>query len=215
MWQFLIVDDNHEQAETVQTNIEIELAKTKLPFHVNIIFPYENTEEYFAYFSANDVCVLIIDEKLNAKPNKEGVSVDYMGHDLVSVIRGRHKDLPIYTITGYSTDAEVLNKFSEYEYIIGRKEFYAHADKYVPLMVRAATKFVDRFSSALGELTQIAQEIAAGESSPEKLERLQALQLSVELPIIGYDDRKKWLEEYESHIAELEELREELARKLI
>ena len=48
----------------------------------------------------------------------------------------------------------------------------------------------------------------------EKIKKLQALQLKLELPYTGFDDRKNWLDQYEIHIAELEQIKKELQNKI-
>ncbi len=215
MQNFLIVDDNNEQSETVQSNIEIELEKLNAKdFGVICIFPFENIEDYFEYILSENVSVLILDEKLNDQSNKEGKTVDYMGHNLVSKIRERFKDLPIYTVTSFSNDADVQNVFSEYDQVISRKDFYKASEKYVPVMLRAAIKFVDRNSIILSELTELSQQIASGDISVEKLERIKALQTAIQLPITGFDDRQSWLNEYEEQVNELKTLRDELIKKI-
>ncbi len=215
MQNFLIVDDNLEQSETVQSNIQIELEKLGInDFGVICLFPFEKFEEYFDFISSNNVCILILDEKLNDQSNKEGNTVDYLGHNLVSIIRGRFQDLPIYTITNYSNDADVQSVFSEYDQVISRKDFYNASQKYVPIMLRAAVKFVDRYSRTLSELTDLSQQIASGDKSPEKIERIKALQAAIELPLLGFDDRQSWLNEYDQQLNELTIIREELLKKI-
>lgn len=212
---FLIVDDNSEQSETVQSNIELELDRLNITdFKVLTIFPFEEPEKYFEFISDNNICVLILDEKLNDQSNAAGKTVNYLGHDLVSIIRGHFKDLPIYTITNYSDDGDVQNSFHEYDQVISRKDFYSQPEKYVPIMARAASKFVDRYTKILSELTKLSQEVAAGDKSSEKIERIKALQTSVELPLVGVTDRLGWLNAYEAELNELKSIREELLKRI-
>lgn len=215
MQNFLIVDDNKEQSETVQGNIELELIKLGVnDIGVICLLPFEKPEEYFSFIEDNNVKVLILDEKLNDQPNEQGKPVDYLGHNLVTVIRERYKDLPIYTITNYSKDSDVQNVFSEYDQVISRKDFYDSSEKYVPVMVRASSKFVDRYTHVLSELTKLSQEIASGDKSQDKMERLRALQTAVELPLLGFNDRLNWLNEYDQQLNELKSIQQELIEKL-
>ncbi len=215
MQNFLIVDDNKEQSETVQSHIQYELEKLHaIDFGVICIFPFEKVEEYFDFMNDSNICVLIVDEKLNDQSNEQGETVDYLGHNLVTVIRERNKDLPIYTITNYSDDSDVQGALSEYDQIISRKNFYNTPEKYVAVMFRAASKFVDRYTNILSELTKLSQEIASGDNSSEKRERIKALQTALELPLLGFDDRLNWLNEYEQQLSELKILREELIKRI-
>lgn len=214
MQKFLIVDDNTEQSSTVLKNIKLELAKLNVVFEVEAIFPFVDPNMYNEYITANNVCVVILDEKLNERANPAGTTVNYMGHNLVTLLREKEKDLPIYTITNYGADADVQNIYSEYDHIINRNDFYDHTDKYVPIMVRAAQKFSERSAEDLSEFNDLARQIAGGNNDPKLIEKLKALQTKLELPFTGFDDRKNWLDAYEKEIAELETLKTKLTQKI-
>ena len=215
MKHFLIIDDNNEQSETVKSNIELELERLgEKDFAVLETFPFENPEDYFEFIDQKKVGVLILDEKLNDQADAHGNFAKYLGHDIVTMIRERYKDLPIYTITNFANDEDVLNVFSEYDQVISRKDFYGAPEKFVPVMLRAASKFVDRNSSMLSELTLLSQEIASGNSTEEKVERIKALQAAVELPLVGFADRQSWLDEYSKQLEDLKEINLELKKKL-
>ena len=217
MYTFLIVDDDSEQRETVQTNIELALqALNQTEFTVEAIFPLDAVDDYIKYINAKSVCLLILDEKLNNQPDENGESVDYFGHNLATHLRSAEKDLPIYTITSFTDDEDLRHAFSEYEQIISRKDFYNdnNAERYVRIMLRAAAKFVDRHTAVLAEFTSIATGVATGLASPEQIERMKAIQTAVELPISGFEDRKAWLDEYEKGINALKDLRQKFQDKL-
>ena len=106
------------------------------------------------------------------------------------------------------------NVFSEYDQVISRKDFYDSSEKYVPVMLRASSKFVDRYTHILSELTKLSQEIASGDKSQNKMDRLKALQTAVELPLVGFNDRLGWLNEYDQQLNELKAIQKELIEKL-
>jgi CheY-like chemotaxis protein len=210
----LIVDDNTQHSELVKENLELEFQKLGVSYNIATIFPFQTFEEYFTYISENNVCLIILDEKLNDQPDSRGNNVNYLGHNLVTILREREKDIPIYTVTNFSTNDDVQGAFQEYDHIISRRDFIEHTDKYVPMMIRASSKFVDRHSETLSELSKLSEEIASGNTSGEKYKRVLALQAALQLPLIGFDDRLSWLNEYENQINELEEIRKELITKL-
>ena len=63
MENFLIIDDNKEQSETVQANIELELLKLGInDIAVISLFPFEKPDEYFDFIKDKNITVLILDE---------------------------------------------------------------------------------------------------------------------------------------------------------
>src|SRR5206468_1469978 len=98
------------------------------------------------------------------------------------------KELPIFTITAVATDPDLLEKFSQYDYIIQRSDFYDHSEKYVPIIVRSAQRYLDQNSTELTEFDHLTRQIASGDYKPEDVDRLSALQVKMELPFTGFDD---------------------------
>jgi hypothetical protein len=214
MSSIAIIDDNVEISETLKLNIKQQLENFNSPFDVITKFPFKDVNDYFEFFTRNNVCVLILDERLNDKSNDMSGPVDYKGNQLVTIIRERLKDFPIFSITTYSDDTDLQSKLSEFEYIVQRDKFVEESESYVPIIIRAANRFLESNRDELSEFNRLTMEIAGGDTDPKKIQQLQALQLKLELPYTGFDDRKNWLDKYEVHIAELEKLKTELQKNI-
>lgn len=212
-----IIDDNRDQRVTLKLALESYLEKIESKFQVIDIFPFKtkDSEEYFAWIKDEDIVCLIFDERMHNE-TEDGIGpVGYRGSELVTEIRSRLKELPIYVITSNKIDDELTEKFSEFEDIIERQEFIDEGEKYVYRIVRATQRYLNEFENELEEFQFLSELIASGHYSEDQLTRLKALQVNLHLPLdSNLGERKDWLDEYEKNIIELEHLRAELESKL-
>lgn len=217
MPQIAIIDDNLEQSGTLKKTVDHFIKKFGSDLSVTTQFPFQNTEEYFNYIEENQVCVLILDERLNDQSGPNSGPVSYKGNELVTELRKRLKDFPIFMVTTYAPDDDLLAKFNQFEYILTRQQITEDEEggqKYIPIMIRSAHRYLRANNKELSEFNELTKQVAAGNGNPEVLSRLQALQVKLELPVVGFDDRATWLEKYEEHIKNLEELQSELLQRL-
>jgi hypothetical protein len=209
-----IIDDNTEQSGTVKTNLEIELSKIGSDLEVITSVPFANPNDYFNFIDKNEICVLILDEKLNDRSNDNNAPVDYLGSDLVTALRRKLKEFPIFAITNFVDETELKEKYSEFEDIIIRKQFLLETEKYFPKIWRSAKNYLNENIDEFSQFNQLTMEIAGGNKDPVLIAKLKALQVKLELPFSGFDDRNAWLNEYESQIDSLEKLIEIFKSKL-
>ncbi len=214
MASIAIIDDNAEHSETVQTNIELVLEELGSDLKVITSLPFKNPNDYFAYLIKNEVSVLILDEKLNDLAIDQDGPVDYKGSQLISFLRVQLPDFPIFALTVIPAENDLNAKYSQYEAIISRKEFYDNPNKYVPKFWRAAKNYLKENLEEFSEYNDLTKLIASGNTDPGVLKKLQALQIKLDLPLSSFDDRNKWLTEYESQISTLNELNELIKSKL-
>jgi hypothetical protein len=214
MANIAIIDDNIEQSDTLRKKLSRHIQRHGSSLGVITQFPFQDIEEYFDFIDNSNICVLILDEKLNDQSLPDGNPVNYLGNELVTALRKRLLDFPIFMITTFSDTEDVIAKFSEFEYIINREEFNQEGEKYIGILIRSAQRYLKEHTEELSEFDRLTRELAGGSSDPEILKRFEALQVKLELPISGFDDRREWLETYEKHIEELDNLKEELTRKL-
>jgi len=214
MAKIAIIDDNTDQSGTVKNNIEISLSEIGSDLEVITSIPFKDPNAYFDFIEKNGVCVLILDEMLNDQAIDETGPVDYKGSDLVTALRTKLPDFPIFALTVIPSDGDLKEKYSLYEDIISRKEFYEDANKFVPKFWRAAKNYLQENIDEFSEFNELTTKISGGDKDPELIKKLQALQVKLELPFSGFDDRNAWLNEYESQINSLEKLNEIIKSKL-
>lgn len=209
-----VIDDNADQRATVITNLEMGLEDIGSDLEIIGIEPFHEPNDYFNFIQSNDVCVILLDEKLHDQANSNGHPVTYKGSELVDFLREKLKDLPIFAMTVIPTDSELIAKYNQYEGIISRQDFYDHTDKYTPIFWRAAKNYLQENISELDEFNRLTTEVAGGDNDPEKIKKLQALQVRLEIPFSGFDSRKEWIDEYQKQLDALEILNEKIKNKL-
>lgn len=212
-----IIDDNFDQRETLRLSLGVYLENNDSTFEVIDIFPFvtETFQEYFQWIKDENIVCLIFDERMNNETENGIGPVGYRGDQLVSIIRERFKDIPIYVITSNKGDDELTAKFSEFEDIIERQEFIDEGDKYVDRIIRATQRYLDENKKELQTFQKLSEKVASGEYSDEEYDNLLALQTKLHLPLdVTLNDRQEWLDQYEKTILELEKLKTELQSKL-
>jgi hypothetical protein len=209
-----IIDDNTDQSGTVKDNIELELAKVKSELKVITSLPFKHPDEYSGFIESQNVRVLILDEKLNDQSIGDDGPVDYKGSDLISILRMQFKEMPIFAITLIPGDPELREKDSEFEEIISRIEFYDTPEKFVPKFLRASKSYLKDNLEELSLFNELTTLIASGNDDPALIKKLQALQIKLELPFSGFNDRKEWLDKYEELILQLEEINKFITTKI-
>ena len=115
-----IIDDNKDQRETLQLALEAHLENRGSSLEVVDIFPFDTEDftEYFEWIQENDICCLIFDERMHNESENNIGPVGYRGNELVTIVRNKFKDIPIYVITSNKSDEDLQEKFSEFEDII-------------------------------------------------------------------------------------------------
>ena len=212
-----IIDDNFDQRETLRLSLGVYLENNESSFEIVDIFPFvtETFQEYFQWIKDENIVCLIFDERMHNETEEGRGPVGYRGNELVSIIRQRFKDIPIYVITSNKSDEELIAKFSEFEDIILRQEFIDEGDKYVNRIIRASQRYLEENKIELQEFQKLSEKVASGEYSQDEYDNLLALQTKLHLPLdTNLNDRQEWLDQYETTILELEKLKTELQSKL-
>lgn len=209
-----IIDDNPEQSETILRNLEIAISEFNSELKAITSLPFKDPNEYFNFIDKYDVCVLILDEKLNDQPIDEYGPIDYKGSQLVTFLREKLKDFPIYSVTNFVAADELKEKESEFEEVIHRGDFIEQTNKYFPRILRASKNYLKENLDELSEFNDLTIAISGGNKNPELIKKLQALQVKLELPFSGFNERNIWLNEYENQINLLEKLNEIIKSKM-
>lgn len=211
-----IVDDNLDQSKTLAVYLQANFEKYKSTFNVITQFPFQDPESYFDFILNNDICLLILDERLNDQSTANEGPVSYKGNELIVVLRKRLKDFPIFMITTYDSDPEVLEKQGEFENIISRHSIYDEneASLYIPRIIRAAARYLDSNVNELNEFSKLTRGSASGSLNDQEKKRLEALKIKLELPLSDFNERETWLKEYEEMIKELKKLKETIEAKI-
>src|ERR1019366_277480 len=118
MPQIAIIDDNLEQSSTLAKVISHYLRKNGSNLTVITQAPFHRLDDYFNFITDNDICVLILDEKLNVLAADQSEPVSYHGNQLITFLRGQLKDFPIFMVSNYINTDELQAKFSLFDYML-------------------------------------------------------------------------------------------------
>jgi hypothetical protein len=208
MEKIAIVDDSDDQRDTYKKRLSLFLKKRESSLEVIDTFPFRDINTYFEWIINENIIALILDEKLHVESQKDSIPVDYSGSFLVLKIRERFKDIPIFTLTNYSTDEELQNNFNQFEYILSKEDF---SQKHVDIILRSCQRYLVENKNELSLFDDLTKKIATGNVNSEETVILKALQQKLHIPLTtDLKNREEWLKEYENQIHILEELKTKL-----
>ncbi|QMU27696.1 DNA-binding transcriptional response regulator [Adhaeribacter radiodurans] len=217
MAKIAFVDDDKEIRESLSIKLSKMLRKSGSTLEVIDIFPFQDFAYYFPWIEENDICVIILDERLfNGRENGKG-PVKYRGSELVRALRERFKDMPIYTLSAYTADDDLQHEFNEFDSIIRKRDFADKnkASKYVEIIIRASQRYLKENEKELSTYDELTRKVASGQSDEDDIQRLQALQTKLHLPMMdSLKDRNTWLDEYESQVNSLNDIKRILEEKI-
>ncbi|MGO3184178.1 MAG: hypothetical protein ACTIJ9_15225 [Aequorivita sp.] len=208
-----IVDDDKSQRETLKSILESHLENLDSKIEVIDIFPFpdQSLQPYASWIKENEIVCLIFDERMHNESENDSGPVGYRGNELVLEIRKLFAEMPIYVITSHKSDPELMDKFSQFEDIIGRGEFIDDGAKYVNRFIRASHSFIEDNLSELSELKELSELAATSSLDAKQRDKLNALQTKLNLTIPeNLTSRQVWLEEYESLIGKINQLKADL-----
>jgi CheY-like chemotaxis protein len=209
-----VIDDREKQRGTLVKYIGKGLARLGVDWRVIDSPPFADIGEYATWVATNEVRVLVLDEKLDEEFSGEA-AVDYSGHQIAIRLRKELPDLPQVIITAVA-DSDDLDGAGELDAIVGRDEFFKHADIYVERMVRLGMSFVDRNETELAEITRLSEKLIKEDLDARESERLQALREKIGSVANAMDSEgmREWLSDAVSVQASLEEVLRQLREEL-
>ena len=198
-----VIDDRKDARDTIKINLDLALSGNWTSIDIE---PFENIEDYPSWIKENEIVAFLLDERLNEQSVIHQNQISYSGHDLVDFIRKYFPTFPIFIITAYPGDQELLDRFKDVEDIIVRTEFNENYRNYVPRVLRSAQKYLDTFENELSELSKIAAKIAHGKYDDSERKRLKAIQVKIgfAFPTETFIQRSELLDKCEKILKQLE-----------
>ncbi|MFT3806355.1 hypothetical protein [Arenimonas sp.] len=216
MDRIAIVDDNAEMRSTLAGHVRLEIDARGLSWEVLEIAPLPDLNDYSPWLLANDVRVLVLDEKLSGSADEAGA--DYSGHDIAAIVRQQVPDLPQVIVTSVKNSDDLDDAAEELDAIVARNDFDEQPDLYVERMLRMGKSYLGRYESQLAEFGRIVRAVAAGDVNESDISRLEAIRASTQssFSITEVTTSREWLDRAKELKAKLEEavmLLREQARK--
>lgn len=180
--KILIVDDRADVRETLREMVELHLPQDT-DIEVDDVFPLDDVNEYASYIRENDIAALMLDERLNESRDPDtGKHIPYFGHEVVGSLRGALPDFPIYVVTTFRTDSDLVAKEAEFEDVVERGEFQREPQKYTNRIQRAASRFRDSMQQQLQILDELTLKAAHGTLTEDEQNTLAGVRQVLGLP---------------------------------
>lgn len=177
-----IVDDRLDARRTLREMVELNLPP-ETDIEVEDLFPLDGIEEYASYIREHDVAALLLDERLNEVKNPEtGKHTPYFGHQIVDSLRRALPDFPVYVVTTFRTDSDLVAKEAYFEDVVERGEFQKEPQKYTNRIQRAASRFRDSMRQQLQLLDELTLKAAHGALTAEERDTLAGVRQALGLP---------------------------------
>ncbi len=152
----IVIVDDREDARTTH----LELIRPHVPegWQVIDVAPLLKIEEYPLWLLEQDCGCLVLDERLTEVPG----GATYSGHDVIDHVRERLPEYPIFVLTSYPKDEELVRRFGAVEALLARNEFQRRPREHTARIVRSAQRFLDAHEQRLSELGEVSARIASG-----------------------------------------------------
>lgn len=198
-----IIDDREDPRNTLKNFISLHISSE---WEIIAEPPLPYIQDYSSWILRSDIAILVLDERLREANIKQKISYD--GHDVVDYIRKTLHTLPIFVVTAFPNDSEIVRRFPDVEEILSRDEFTDPQKDYIPRLLRSAQKFREVFQEELKTLGLKADKIARGRATKKDIDELRAIQtkINTSFPIESFQSQNEWLKLMEEQILELEKI---------
>jgi DNA-binding NarL/FixJ family response regulator len=181
--RLLLVDDRDEVRKEMRETIELVASGSSVELEIEDEFPFFSVEDYAPFIQEHDIHALLLDERLSEQMNRSTQQhVGYLGHDVLEKLRSALPDFPVYVVTTYPNDEDLVSNASEVEDIIDRIEFSKSVEKYVSRIQRAASRFLESRKDALDKLERLSLLAASGALDVKQEEELNSVRAFLSLP---------------------------------
>lgn len=200
-----VLDDRDDQRETMIRGLNAALPNGWICIECPLS---KDINSYPKWLAKNNVVCLLIDQLLNENAPGANPPVAYKGNDVISVIRAKLPDFPIYVVSqAVEHDPQLQANWGAADEALSRKELFSRIADYVERMMRRATGFVNRNTEQLAEFNDLAAEAATGKITEPRRERLRAIQSELGLLDSAPSERDESLTSLEAALREFAKLR--------
>ncbi|WP_395375111.1 hypothetical protein [Marinicella sp. W31] len=215
MLEVAIIDDNEEFRTRLTKPIKRYFRHHDINWQVEHYDPLPELREYPKWIINKKVILLIVDEKLNITKNKKnGHIANYLGHDIVRLLRENNNNLPIVAISAFTAQLDPMK--GDFDDILDREEFNDDSSQYLKRFVRLTNKYLENYDEQFKRLSDLSQSVALGSAKKNEIDELKALQSKLQLPVTSALDvnRSEWVDCLEGVLEELELLSDKIERHI-
>ncbi|MFB9080227.1 hypothetical protein ACFFLS_11960 [Flavobacterium procerum] len=210
-----LIDDREVTRTSLKLSLRVPLlanGKEKQEWDIIDIEPFKDINEYIGWISENEISILIIDEKLN-----ESTVVNYLGHNVVIILRDAFPELPIFCITAAKREPDLNDNYKYYNFILSKDEFQERRDEFVNLFIKSGEDFYRKYTEKKDRLSEIADFMADqnGDVSDEiKNEADDIRDFLMLTHKVDSSSAEAWLHEFSSKVKNFEDILEKINSEL-
>ena len=164
-----------------------------------------------AWVKDEELAVLLLDEKLN-----KSLTIPYSGHELATAIRKQRPDFPVFVVTTYPDDDDLLGAEGDLDAIVSRGDMGKKPEVYAKRFTRAGTRYVKQHEKDLARLSKLSSKIAQGLATTKETREAAALQTTLQLTFFEHaaGSASAGVDELEAAVEQAESLRKEMQASL-
>lgn len=195
-----VIDDKAEFRSTTQHRLELCLPDGWEPLSLE---PMESLSDYPAWIHDNDVAVLLLDERLTDEPLSRGGHSSYEGHDLLSFLRERMREFPIYVVTAQAIPGELVQAQSQADNLLEKTDLFANIEVHIARMLRQGMRWRETNERSLARLAELSRKAATANLDETERRELDSIRTSLCVTEPVSTRRVEVLEELEASLKTL------------
>jgi hypothetical protein len=209
-----IIDDRRNLRKSLKTALDLELEDINGEWSSIDLAPLKSMNEYPLWIHKKDVAAILLDEKLAEKIEAKKSNIKYFGHDFVDYIRKYYPSLPIYFVTSYATDPELVKRAKDVEYILSREAFSKDSKEWVTRILRSTNRFIDSVKDELDTLSELSKKIAIGKAKRFEIKKANAIRLKINCAFLSdvFVKRSKLISDLEKELDKLGSIYEKIKK---
>lgn len=206
-----LIDDREVTRTSLKLSILIPLiakGKEEQGWDIIDIEPFKDISDYVTWISENEISILIIDEKLN-----ESTLVNYLGHNVVILLRDAFPELPIFCITAAKREPDLDENYEYYNFILSKNDFQERRDEFVNLFIKSGEDFYRKYTEKKDRLSELAGLMAKENGEVSDKVKSEADDIRDFLMLTHKVDNstsEAWLEEFSLKVKNFEEILEKI-----
>lgn len=179
MYAIGLIDDDGEYLESAAQVLEDHAARAQL--RVVTSFPPDSPQEISEWCVSENVCALVIDERLSVHSELVG----YSGHDAVKLLRLTLPGMPLAICSAYSDDEALSAVAVDIDERLAKDGFTAFIGGMgFDRLARRGREWASRRHTELAQLSKLARAVVMGHANAAERAKLKDLQDRLALTLL-------------------------------
>ena len=169
-----LVDDDADRRGTAAKTLRRRLEREG--YRVIDRHPFASVDDYSSWISEEAISALIIDWRLNLRGDGQQPPVAYEGDQVVNAVHRARPFFPIFVLTAYAPDPDVLEHNEHVEIILDRIKFSRDPAVLIARVRRASGRYSSAQQEKLDRIAELAETSAVRQLTSGERKELHALQ---------------------------------------